>query len=1105
MSETSRVLRVAIVGVGPRGLSVFERLCANESEFDHYDAIDVVLIDSTAVGSGAVWRRSQSTQLLMNTVASQVTIFTDSSVAMSGPVVAGPSLHEWAAYVTEFAVVEDLPPHVVSEARSVGPNTYPTRAFYGHYLRWAFEQIRARSRSRVRVVEVHATAVDLRDSADGRQEIELDSRTVLGALDAVVLTQGHLALVGSDDTRRTAARATALGLAYFRPGNAADAAVHGIPADAPVLIRGLGLTFFDYVALLTSGRGGRFEEEGPRLRYLRSGREPVVFAGSRRGVPHHARGENEKGSAGRHQALLLVPERIDHLRTRAKQFGNVDFRRDVWPLVAREVEVTYYSALVTDRLSPSELRWFRTLFLDAPTAAAAVEILGQYKVGSDERWDWTRITDPAYGLEFSDLDDYRSWLLGYLDEDARQARLGNVRGPVKAALDVLRDLRNEIRLIVDHGGISGRSYRDDLDRWYTPMNAFLSIGPPASRIAELAALVRAGVVRFVGPRLTIDIDGTIPAFVATSPVVDGATVRARFLIDARIQEPDVRNTGDPLLTGLLRTGAVRAYTLCDPDGTRHQTGGLDVDRATHAVIDSRGRVHQRRYAFGVPTESVRWVTAAGPRPGVNSVSLADADAIARSVLATDLIPTAVDASSERTPSMHDTGLLSPVRAGTPIERLVSDSAWIDAMVDVELALSRAQARLGMVPAQATQDIAKAVRTYTFDPRRLAVASRGAANPVVAFVAELTSAVAAIDEGSANYVHRGCTSQDVLDTATMVIAERAVGAIVADLDRVLDSLARLARAHRNTPVAGRTLAMHAVPTTFGAKVATWMHGIFDARDRLRAVELPVQLGGAAGTFASYVECASSADNESTGVIYTKLTDEFAAELGMAAPKAPWHTVRTPIADLASAIAITSGALGKFATDVISQSRNEIQEVLEPAADGRGESSAMPQKRNPVLSAMIRSAALQVPALTATVFGAMLAEDERPAGAWHAEWQPLRECLLLVGGAATTAAELAAGLSADTDRMRSNLELTGGQIVSERLAMRLTPLLGKTATKKTLQAAAFEAAQTHRLLADILAEDAGVRTHLDSDEIAELLRPENYLGATSELVDRALLRL
>ncbi|MCU1644913.1 MAG: putative intramolecular lyase [Nocardia sp.] len=459
----------------------------------------------------------------------------------------------------------------------------------------------------------------------------------------------------------------------------------------------------------------------------------------------------------------------------------------------------------------------------------------------------------------------------------------------------------------------------------------------------------------------------------------------------------------------------------------------------------------------------------------------------------------------------DEGLLAPVRAGVPMEALVSDDAWLEAMVEVELALARAQARLGIIPVATAERITVAVGTHRFDARTLARASRDAANPVVAFVGELQRVVAEVDSVAADYVHWGSTSQDILDTATMLVARRALTAIIADLDASIDALAGLGERHRDTVMAARTLGMHAVPTTFGARVASWVLGLLDARERLLQVRdhhLPIQFGGAAGTFASYVECAhrsgGALSTAPAAEIYARLTGELAAELSLAQGTAPWHGVRTPLADLAAALAVTSGALGKFAVDVITQSRTELMEVSEPVAAGRGESSAMPQKRNPVLATLIRSASMQVPALASTVFGAMLAEDERSAGAWHAEWHPLRECLLLVGGSAHTAAELSAGLRADPSRMGRILDLSAGQLVSERLSIVLTPLLGRVRSKKMLQAAAFEADDTGRPLADVLAENPAIRAHLDPAEIRDLLRPETYLGLAPDLIDLVLSR-
>ncbi|MER6049269.1 lyase family protein [Streptomyces sp. NPDC001793] len=481
----------------------------------------------------------------------------------------------------------------------------------------------------------------------------------------------------------------------------------------------------------------------------------------------------------------------------------------------------------------------------------------------------------------------------------------------------------------------------------------------------------------------------------------------------------------------------------------------------------------------------------------------------------------------------DSGLLSPVRAGAPAEGATSDAAWLQALLDAEAGLVRAQAGLGVVPEAAAATITRAARAERFDLVTLARRSRGAANPVVALVEDLTTAVAAADPAAADYVHRGSTSQDIMDTAAMLVAHRTAGLILADLDRVAAALARLAEQHRDTPMPGRTLALHAVPVTFGLKAAGWLQAVLDATAELRTLRaaLPAQLGGAAGTLAGYVEYArltarsgpsAPGDGASDGPATVpavvpsdgpcdvrgyaeKLIAAFAAEVGLAEPVLPWHTARGPLARLGAALATVTGALGKFAVDVQTLSRTEIAEVAEPAAAGRGVSSAMPHKRNPALATLIRSAALQLPALSLVLAQSMLAEDERPAGAWHAEWQPMRDCLRLAGGAAHTAVELAEGLTADPRRMRHNLTLTGSLLTTERLAAVLTPAVGKATAKTLMSRAAAESSRTGCPLAAVLRELPGLAgrlERLDASGLAELLDPERYTGAAGELVDRAL---
>ncbi|MFI6542804.1 3-carboxy-cis,cis-muconate cycloisomerase [Streptomyces prunicolor] len=457
----------------------------------------------------------------------------------------------------------------------------------------------------------------------------------------------------------------------------------------------------------------------------------------------------------------------------------------------------------------------------------------------------------------------------------------------------------------------------------------------------------------------------------------------------------------------------------------------------------------------------------------------------------------------------DTGLLSPVRAGTPAEELLDDRAWLQAMLDAEVALVRAQARLGQVPGSVADTIAEAAVADRFDLYELSVRSRDAANPVVALVRALTDAVAKVDPDAAEFVHRGSTSQDIFDTGAMLVSARCLRMIGTDLRRLAARLAALAEAHRDTPMPGRTLTQHAVPTTFGLKAACWLQLVLDALRRVTRVRdgLPIQLGGAAGTLAGYLSYAEQdrGDTDDPGFAADhigRLMAAFAEETGLAEPTLPWHTARTPIADLAAVLGFVTGALGKIAVDVQPLARTETAEVAEPAAAGRGASSAMPHKRNPVLTTLMRTAALQVPLLAAGLMQSMLAEDERPAGAWHAEWLPLRECLRLTAGATHTAVELADGLVVSPERMRANLDITGSLVVSERIAAALTPALGRARARELLTEASATAVRLGQPLGRVLAAAPELAAHRGELTTAELLDPVRYLGAAGPLVDRAL---
>ncbi|WP_406440557.1 lyase family protein [Streptomyces sp. NBC_00631] len=457
----------------------------------------------------------------------------------------------------------------------------------------------------------------------------------------------------------------------------------------------------------------------------------------------------------------------------------------------------------------------------------------------------------------------------------------------------------------------------------------------------------------------------------------------------------------------------------------------------------------------------------------------------------------------------DVGLLGTVRAGSAVESAVSDEAWLRALLDVEAALAHAQAETGLIPKDAARTIAAVARDGGFDPVALAHRARETADPVVALVAELIDRVAETDPVAADHVHRGSTGQDILDSAAMLVTARALDLLVRDLDRVVDALAVLARRHRGTPMAARTLAQHAVPTTFGLKAAGWAWAVHEATEEVARVRatLPVQFGGAAGTLAGYQDFAVleglARDGDDPATVF-RLGAAFADRLGLAAPALPWHTARGPLVRLGAALTEVTGVLGKFGLDCRNMAATEVTLPAEPGPAGRGASSATPQENNPVLGSLLVSAALQAPQQAAVLGQCMLAADERPGGAWHAEWQPLRELLRLTGGAAT-AAELAEGLRPDPERMAGNLDLTHGRVLAERLTAHLTATLGRTAAQRCGTRVAADAQVRGLTLAAAAADDEEAATVLTPGELDLLSDAARGTGLAPALTDRVLVRL
>ncbi|WP_039828617.1 lyase family protein [Nocardia testacea] len=426
-------------------------------------------------------------------------------------------------------------------------------------------------------------------------------------------------------------------------------------------------------------------------------------------------------------------------------------------------------------------------------------------------------------------------------------------------------------------------------------------------------------------------------------------------------------------------------------------------------------------------------------------------------------------------------LFDPLFGAAELGAALSDRAWITALIQVECALARAQAATGMLDERYADaiDAAGPELAARLDPEQLGHAAVSGGNPVIPLVGELRRACAAADVPPAA-VHKGATSQDILDNALALLAQRAGTLVVDELRAAAGSAARLARVHRDTPMAARTLGQQALPTTFGALAAGWCVALDRAAGSVTAAlaDFPVQFGGAAGTLAALYPHGPA------------VADALAAELGLAPQRVPWHTDRTPVAELATALGVAAGAVSKIATDIVALSATELGEVGE---DSPGGSSAMPHKRNSVAAITARAAARRVPGLVATALGAMDHEMQRAAGAWHAEWETVTELLRLGGGAAHRLAQSLAGLRVDPAAMSRNLAVTGGLLLAERVTAALSEHTERAREIVTAAATADPPA---------LDSDPEIIEYLGADRVRELLDPAGYLGHAADFVTRVL---
>jgi len=650
VSGTPAPAVLAVVGAGPRATGLLERIAANAPElWDGTRALHVHLIDPHPPGPGRIWRHEQSGLLRMNSMAEDVTMFTDESSTIEGPVRPGPSLAEWTAQFSgrgprHAPYAEPADPEVLAELRTLDPADFPTRRAQSAYLDWVFRRVLTELPASVTVEWHRTTATSVTGPPEGPQEVRLEGRDTPLTADLVVLAQGHIGAEPAAEHRAFADFARRHGRFHLPPAFSADADLSGLRPGEHVLVRGFGLAFVDLMSLLTEGRGGRFRTRPDgALQYLPSGREPVLHVGSRRGVPYHSKTRYRLRGPRPALPRYFGPGAVDALLAEDRP---LDLRRDVWPLMAKEIGYGHYHELFHAHPGRTTLPW--------EDFAAAYDRLGWYDpemtalVASAvpdpaDRLDFEALDRPLDGLAFASPDAFQDHLRTYVSQDVARRENPEFSADLGAFLALL-SLYGQLPRLVGSGRLTARSVAGQLDGWWQGFFSFLASGPPGFRLRQLLALSEAGVVRFLGADVRIAADESTGAFTAASPTVPGHTTHATALIEAYLPRPSLDRTEDPLLRDLHRSGALAEEVVTDPAFT-HRSGLLTVSPVDGRLVDpSLGGPHPRRIALGAPTNSR--AVAAFARPRTDSPGFRQNDAVARALLRTlaEVSPTADQAS-----------------------------------------------------------------------------------------------------------------------------------------------------------------------------------------------------------------------------------------------------------------------------------------------------------------------------------------------------------------------------------------------------------------------------------------------------------------------------
>ena len=639
--EKSQSIRAVIIGGGPRGTSVLERLLAHAAAAGRSVRLHIDVLDPYPAGPGHVWQPDQSRLFLMNTQSFYPTLIPQDP-SLPAPV-AGTTFDQWRLKQRRDPLPA-LSTGELAELAVLEATDFPSRALYGRYLRSTLDELLGKAPGGVTVDFHETSALSVRPAASGGFDVGLATGAAIRA-NSVVLALGHIPSRLNPEQRGLQASAAQLGLQYLPPAVPADVDWSRIPAGEPVLVRGMGLNFFDTMGQLTEGRGGKFVSNGRRVEYEPSGQEPLIIAASRRGTPYRAKAALNGYYASSITLRYLTEGAIERL---AKTGIRPSFDHDLWPLLHRDALWAYYSTLVRSQPGAvADAAAFLAALEEAlqPHAHSSVnwedsvESVLAIHVGPRHRLDLPGLAAPLAGRSFASRREHDAAVVEFLLDDARRSALGE-DDPVKMAIAALHHGRAVLKTAVADGGITDESWVAGLRGWFESFVEGLASGPPALRSEQLAALARAGVVSFVGPDPKFGVDRKTGVFIASSPWVAGPPASARAMVEALAPGNRVSANDSPVLAQLLSDGLVRPKLMMTPEGAPVESTGLDVEPHPYRPVAANGSVTEGLFVLGLQLSSAQWGTAiaaeavqdGSPAYRSGQRTLRDADEIAAAIL-----------------------------------------------------------------------------------------------------------------------------------------------------------------------------------------------------------------------------------------------------------------------------------------------------------------------------------------------------------------------------------------------------------------------------------------------------------------------------------------